>query len=585
MRKKLTKGALLMLVLIMLILVGNQIIIRLFTSFSNKVISEYHELHSLQELKASISTIFITDHIEAYTPPSFSNSMDDIFKAFQDCYEYLNEVHRGKDWMDIENSIEQLKINYESLLNESVEENEIRYQILPGVASIITKVDLLIEETAHEIEIYEVRNRKVRLHGTATVTVFGTILILFLTIGSFRFIKVITRPIKELVDTTQRIADGNNTIRAGVNSNDEFRDLANSFNIMLDKLNETTVSEEYLHNIINNLYGALLVTDKQAIIRSINVTTSNLLTYDSDELIDHSIIKLFNENALGPYVVGQESPDLDKLAGRISKMSEMLSREGKLIPVYVTCTVLKDEKGDYNGMVVVGHDLSEEKESERKLEHVRKEKLIAINDAQEQERIRIANDIHDGLGQMLTGISFSIQELSDACQVEEVLVEKLHDQVDATIQEAKNIAHDLTPIVLRDFGLIAAIQNLVHKTNQLNEVEIIFNAYDFKDRVDSKLEKAIYRICQEALNNIMKHSKAKSASLELFREYKAIALVVEDDGVGFDAEEKLFGEDGGGIGLASMKERVDAFNGVFTLDSKRGEGTEIVVELPCRKKV
>ena len=523
--------------------------------------------------------------METYNPPRQPYSMDDIYNSFLLCSKKLNEVHRRKNWIDIEKSISKLRNEYEGLSFEDLEEPEIRLLILPEIALVIKNINLLIDETAHEIEIYEIRNRKVRLHGTATVTIFGLVLILFLTIGSFRFIRIITKPIYLLVNTTKKIANGSRNIRAGVNSNDEFMELADSFNVMLDKLNETTVSEEYLNKIINNLYGALLVTDDHANILSINAKTSNLFAYNKNELIDHSILTLFDKKSIAKIIGDSEKPNLEKLALGISKISEMRSKDGVLIPVYVTCTVLKDDLGDLSGLVIVAYDLTVEKANERKLELVRKENLINIEDAQEQERIRIAHDIHDGLGQMLTGISFSIQELSDACQVEEMLVNKLHNQVDATIQEAKNIAQNLTPIVLRDFGLIAAIQNLVFKTNQLKETEIIFNAYDFKERIDPKLEKAIFRICQEALNNIMKHSSAKSASLELFREYKAIALVIEDDGIGFDVEEVLNIEDCVGIGLVSMKARVDAFDGVFTIDSKKGEGTEIVVELPCRKNM
>ena len=212
--------------------------------------------------------------METYNPPRQPYSMDDIYNSFLLCSKKLNEVHRRKNWIDIEKSISKLRNEYEGLSFEDLEEPEIRLLILPEIALVIKNINLLIDETAHEIEIYEIRNRKVRLHGTATVTIFGLVLILFLTIGSFRFIRIITKPIYLLVNTTKKIANGSRNIRAGVNSNDEFMELADSFNVMLDKLNETTVSEEYLNKIINNLYGALLVTDDHANILSINAKTT-----------------------------------------------------------------------------------------------------------------------------------------------------------------------------------------------------------------------------------------------------------------------------------------------------------------------
>jgi len=206
---------------------------------------------------------------------------------------------------------------------------------------------------------------------------------------------------------------------------------------------------------------------------------------------------------------------------------------------------------------------------------------MAINEAQENERLRIATDIHDGMGQMLTGISYTIQELECDEKTDIPVIEKLQNQVNNTIQEAKSIAQNLTPIMIKDFGLVAAIQNLVDRTNQSNEVKIVFNAYDFEKRIDAKLEKGIYRITQEAINNIIKHSKAKSATIQLFRDAGQIVLVVEDDGVGFKVGDPLNKDAISGIGLISMRERVYAFDGVFSIDSQPGNGTEIMVELPC----
>ena len=115
----------------------------------------------------------------------------------------------------------------------------------------------------------------------------------------------------------------------------------------------------------------------------------------------------------------------------------------------------------------------------------------------------------------------------------------------------------------------------------LNKTRIVFNSYDFEQRVDPRMEKALYRICQEAIHNIIKHSDADSATIELFREFKQIALVIEDNGKGFDIKNVDLKVGKSGIGLISMRERVYVFNGDFNIESKMGEGTEIVVVIPC----
>jgi len=235
-------------------------------------------------------------------------------------------------------------------------------------------------------------------------------------------------------------------------------------------------------------------------------------------------------------------------------------------------------------MVVVGHDLTEEKEKEAKIEKLRKERMIAIHEAQELERLRLSRDLHDGLGQLLTGISYSVQKISEEKTIDIEFAKRLEDQVNTAIQETRNIAQNLTPIVLRDFGLVAAIENLVQRTNQLNKTGFIFRSYSFTERIDDKLEKAIFRICQECVNNIIKHAGAKEATVELYRVEDMIVLVVEDDGQGFDTGILNQREGEEGLGLISMHERVNAFDGDLAINSKKGNGTEVVVEIPCRKK-
>jgi two-component system nitrogen regulation sensor histidine kinase NtrY len=139
------------------------------------------------------------------------------------------------------------------------------------------------------------------LHGTLTVIVLGTSLILLLLIWSFRFIKELTRPIDQLLVATKKIEDGNRNLRIVVDSQDEFKLLADSFNSMLDALIKTSISEKYLNNILNNLYGALLVTDAEAKILSINSTTSKMLNYSKDELTGKTILSLFHKESFPPF--------------------------------------------------------------------------------------------------------------------------------------------------------------------------------------------------------------------------------------------------------------------------------------------
>jgi len=587
MRKKLAVSAFTMIMIILLIVAGNQVIIKLFANFSQKLITEYHELHSLQELKVSLSKtrtyLHVSDNInEVEIHPGFEAAFQESFGKMDICRKVLTDIHKGQPWIDTKKAFDKLD-KYQTLWFGKTKPYKILADLIyEAITEVIGNIDLMVNETLVEISEYEHRNETVVKHGSATILLFGIGLIIFLAIGGWRYIKMLTKPIDQLVSGMKMVSDGDTKHKVVVESDDEFLFLANSFNSMLEVLNKTTVSKKFFSKILNNLYGALVVTDEVGKINFINDSACVLLNCDHQELMGQDSMSFFSCKSTTP-ISANNFNDIEDYAAELRKMTEMRTTNGKLIPVYVTCTILKDKNDNKTGMVVVGHDLTEEKAHEEKQEKIRKERLIAISEAEENERVRIAKDLHDGLGQILTGISYSLQNLNPANQEESDALEKIHNNINTAIQEAKNISHNLTPVILRDFGLVAAIDNLVTKTKQNSKTKFTFNAYDFNSRVDSPLEKTIYRICQEGIHNVMKHAQAESATIELFREPGQVVLVIEDNGKGFEAEKFKSGEEKGGIGLISMKERAYVLDGELTINSNPDRGTEILVEIPCRK--
>jgi len=571
-----------MIVLVLVVLGGNQLIIGLFSRISEKLILENHELFALEELKGALGKILIEESQYLVSQADILASLENAEAQLIVCREELSHVHTGESWDKVEFMFKAVSGNIDLLMRTPPDNGALQHVISHQILDLIAEVEGLVSETVHEINEYEIRSKKVKLHGTLTVIVLGTSLIILLLIWSFRFIRELTRPIEQLLLASKKIEDGNRDIRVEVDSQDEFKLLADSFNSMLDALIKTSISETYLNNILNNLYGALMVTDAEARVQSINSTTSQMLKYSKDELVGNNILSLFHE---------ESSPGIEKSELSMYKQSKiignktiMYDKEDHAIPVYVTSVVLKNNEGEPEGMVVVCHDLTEEKKIEAKIEKLRKERTIAVHEAQELERLRISRDLHDGLGQLLTGISYSVQKIGEENSIDRDYAERLQTQVDTAIQEAKNLAQDLAPIVLKDFGLPAAIENLVQRTNLLQKTSFLFNSYSFSERIDAKLEKAIFRISQEAVNNIIKHSGATKASIELYRVEDMIVLVVEDDGKGFDTKKLDQKEGSQGLGLISMHERVESFDGDFAISSNPGKGTEIVIEIPCRKR-
>lgn len=204
--------------------------------------------------------------------------------------------------------------------------------------------------------------------------------------------------------------------------------------------------------------------------------------------------------------------------------------------------------------------------------------------AQEDERRRISREIHDGLGQLLTAIKLNLEMLEDDVQGQEdsgkriVEVKQLLDNV---LQEAREISYNLMPSVLDDFGLGPGLQSLCEQFSKSTGLKISFHEHGLKDRLAPDVEIGLYRIVQEALNNVAKHAEAKEASVQIVRHEGKLQLTVEDDGKGMDGGTPLRRPTtSGGTGLVSMRERAASFDGTFFIESSPGKGTVISVQIP-----
>lgn len=211
--------------------------------------------------------------------------------------------------------------------------------------------------------------------------------------------------------------------------------------------------------------------------------------------------------------------------------------------------------------------------------------------AQEDERRRIAAELHDSLGQLLTSIKLHIEVLQDSDifigTAEKDQMIEIRSLLDNAITEARNISYDLRPSILDDFGLLPALEVLCDKFSMRSGLTVSFQAHNLEARLKNQLETALYRITQEALHNVQKHAEATEVNVHIIRTPKTINLVIEDNGKGFDPEKadevRYVGADGKiavGMGIVSMRERAAHFKGTFTVDSTPGQGTDIIVEIP-----
>ena len=227
------------------------------------------------------------------------------------------------------------------------------------------------------------------------------------------------------------------------------------------------------------------------------------------------------------------------------------------------------------------HDYTEKRIYEKKLlNYNQKLKVLSsgLQDKLEGEKRRIAGGLHDSIGQNLLLMKLKLQNiLDDIPQHEQNDVMKIIDSLEKTISDLKIIILDLKPRVLEEMGLIPALRTLCHRISTETSINGTVDISGLEERLNSKLEISIYRIIQEALNNIIKHSGANEFNIQLINTDNILRLMISDDGRGFAEKER---KNSKGLGLMNMRERVESMKGSFKIDSSIGKGTLLVFEIP-----
>jgi len=224
----------------------------------------------------------------------------------------------------------------------------------------------------------------------------------------------------------------------------------------------------------------------------------------------------------------------------------------------------------------------------RRAEEERVALLQRVVSVQEDERRRIARDMHDSLGQQLTALRLKLASLKDELNRGAKIdggIEHLQELGKRLDEEVNFLVWELRPTVLDDLGLAAAIENYVREWTRHCSIAVEFHAGRMGDvRLDGNLETNLYRIMQEALNNAYKHSKARNLNIVLEARRNEFVLVMEDDGVGFDVEEvKTMSRSTGGLGLTGMTERAAIIGGTVEIESAPGKGTTVFVRVPVSR--
>jgi PAS domain S-box-containing protein len=344
-------------------------------------------------------------------------------------------------------------------------------------------------------------------------------------------------------------------------------------------------SEERHRMLVESMNDGLGVQDENGVWTYVNNRFAEMLGYSRDEMIGRPLTDFLNQADLDTY--------RRQMAGRTKGESgfyEMswLRKDGHAIFTLVSSRPIFDEQGQFRGSFGVLTGITERKraeealrESETQLRHLSTQLLTA----QETERKRISRELHDELGQALTvmklHINFIEKNLSERQTGLSKECEKAVEYIDQVIENVRRLSRDLSPIILEDFGLSAAIRWLVSNFAKRYTIKVALNMVDIDALIPRDSHTSVYRIIQEALTNIGKHSQAGKVSLTVREDTGLVWFSIEDDGKGFDAITAMTNEpEEKGLGLATMRGRARMLGGTLLIRAKEGKGTRISLSIP-----
>ncbi|MDW3209073.1 MAG: histidine kinase [Reichenbachiella sp.] len=246
-------------------------------------------------------------------------------------------------------------------------------------------------------------------------------------------------------------------------------------------------------------------------------------------------------------------------------------------------------------ILAIGRDVTEVKEAKQRSREINREAIekrvkeqqyrsVLILEGQEEERKRISQEIHDGIGQMLTGLKLNLEGItpSDSPHMKK-RIRDTKDLMKSVIKEVRRVSFNLTPSSLVDFGITPAMKKISQEVTALSNTVVEFdNKTNFINRLDKNVETNLYRIVQEAVNNGIKYAQADKIVISFEHNPSHLIVVVEDNGKGFEFEklEKTGHFGASGHGIFNMKERAAFINGSFDIQTKLGVGTKIIIKLP-----
>ncbi len=220
---------------------------------------------------------------------------------------------------------------------------------------------------------------------------------------------------------------------------------------------------------------------------------------------------------------------------------------------------------------------------------IKEQELLALDamlEGQERERKRLSLELHDTIGSILAATKFAFKSMENNLEKlvteNKVQYQKINTMLDEAMDSVRKISHEMAEGIVLEKGIEGALKQLCERLEIPGKLSIAVNTYGFNEKVDSNIELNLYRAVQELLTNILKHAQANTVVIQLTKSDKTINLMVEDDGKGFQPQTI---SDKTGIGLSNIDNRVKKLNGKWNIDSGKGKGTTVIIDIPLNNEI
>ena len=363
------------------------------------------------------------------------------------------------------------------------------------------------------------------------------------------------------------------------------------YQVIIIDITERKLAAETLVKLEKAIYTsgeAIFLTDREGIFTFVNPAFTSLYGFSSDEVIGKVTPRIIKSGVLDKSVYEgfwQTLLNGDEVRGELINKR----KDGTTINIEGFATPFIDEEKNIIGFLGSQRDITERKQAEEALNNSQQELrkfATHLQHVREEEKIALAREIHDDLGQILVALKINLglfkKKISKGIEVissEEILSEfdQLSNLVDNTIKTTRRIMNGLRPELIELLGFEAACKSYLHDFDETHHISSQFESTILNLNINLERSVALFRILQEALNNIIKHAKATLVTVQLSNPAGKLVMVIVDNGVGFDENNKGRQDS---YGLIGMKERVFLLEGELNITSKVGKGTSVRVEIP-----